>query len=280
MQYKIVSDSSADVRGLSSAVDFSVVPLKIITAEKEFADSQTLNVSEMVDFLSIYKGRSSTACPSVDDYLQAFGQAERIICFTITSALSGSNNAARLAKEDYEAAHPDRKVFVVDTLSAGAEIKLLIEKTEALILSGMEYGQICDEICTYMGNTGLVFSLESLRNFANNGRVSPMVARITGVLGIRLVGKASSEGTLEPLDKCRGERKALQKLLERMVEEGYAGGRVRIDHCYNPNAAAQLQSLVTEAFPCTDVVIGQTYGLCSFYAENGGLLVGFEKGIH
>jgi len=277
MQYKIVSDSSANVRHLTSGVDFSVVPLKIITAEREFVDNESLSVAEMVDFLSSYKGKSGTACPSVDDYLQAFGQAERIICFTITSGLSGSNNAARLAKEDYEAEHPGRKVFVVDTLSAGSEIKLLIEKAEELILAGLKFEQICSEISAYLHNTGLVFSLESLRNFANNGRVSPMVSRITGVLGICLVGRASVEGTLEPLDKCRGERKALQKLLERMVAEGYVGGRVRIDHCNNAEDAKQLQTLVTEAYPSAQVRIGHTYGLCSFYAENGGLLVGFEK---
>ncbi len=277
MQYKIVADSSADLRSLTSQIPFSMVPLKIIAGGEEFVDDETLDVGQMVAFLSEYKGRSGSACPSVSDYLDAFGEAERIFCFTITSNLSGSFNAARLAKEDYEAAHPDRKVYVVDSLSAGAEIKLLAEKAEELILTGMEYEEICSALAAYGQRTGLMFSLESLRNLANNGRVSPMVAKIAGVLGIRAVGRASMEGTLELLDKCRGEKKALQKLLERMIEQGYVGGRVLIDHCQNLPAAEALREMILQGYPNGDVVIGETYGLCSFYAELGGLLVGYEK---
>ena len=277
MQYKIVADSSADLRSLTSQIPFSMVPLKIIAGQEEFVDNETLDVGQMVAFLSEYKGRSGSACPSVADYLEAFGEAERIFCFTITSNLSGSFNAARLAKEDYEAAHPDRKVYVVDSLSAGAEIKLLAEKAEELILAGTEYEAICEALEAYQQKTGLMFSLESLRNLANNGRVSPVVAKIAGVLGIRAVGRASAEGTLELLDKCRGEKKALQKLLERMTEQGYKGGRVLIDHCQNLPAAEALREMILQGYPNTDVVIGETYGLCSFYAELGGLLVGYEK---
>lgn len=277
MQYKIVADSSADLRSLTSQIPFSMVPLKIIAGQEEFVDNETLDVGQMVAFLSEYKGRSGSACPSVADYLEAFGEAERIFCFTITSNLSGSFNAARLAKEDYEGAHPDRKVYVVDSLSAGAEIKLLAEKAEELILSGMEYEQICTALAAYGQRTGLMFSLESLRNLANNGRVSPVAAKIAGVLGIRAVGRASAEGTLELLDKCRGEKKALQKLLERMTEQGYIGGRVLIDHCQNLPAAQALRGMILEAYPEATVEIGETYGLCSFYAEQGGLLVGYEQ---
>lgn len=277
MDYKIVADSSADLRSLASQTAFSMVPLKIIAGKTEFVDDEALDVSQMVAYLSEYKGRSGSACPSVSDYLDAFGEAERVFCFTITSNLSGSFNSARLAKEDYEAAHPDRKVYVVDSLSAGAEIKLLAEKAEEMLLAGAAFEAICDALAAYQQKTGLMFSLESLRNLANNGRVSPVVAKIAGVLGIRAVGRASQQGTLELMDKCRGEKKALGKLLERMVEQGYAGGRVLIDHCQNLPAAQALRRNILESYPNADVGIGQTYGLCSFYAEQGGLLVGYEK---
>lgn len=277
MQYKIVADSSADLRSLSSGTAFAMVPLKIIADKVEFVDDETLDVGQMIAFLSEYKGRSGSACPGVADYLEAFGEAERIFCFTITSNLSGSYNAARLAKEDYETAHPDRKVFVVDSLSAGAEIRLLAEKAEEMILAGAAFEAICDELTAYGQRTGLMFSLESLKNLANNGRVNPVVAKIAGVLGIRAVGRASAQGTLELLDKCRGEKKALQKILERMTEQGYAGGKVLIHHCRNLPAAEALQHMIREAFQNASVGIGETYGLCSFYAEQGGLLVGYEK---
>ena len=119
--------------------------------------------------------------------------------------------------------------------------------------------------------------LESLKNFAANGRVSPAVAKIAGVLGIRIVGKASDVGTLEPTDKCRGENKSLQILVARLKEAGLSRGKVCLAHCENESAARKLRDLIAAELPQVSVEIGINRGLCSYYAEKGGLLVGFEK---
>ena len=126
MNYKIVSDSGSNLRKIESSVAFASVPLKINTDEREFVDDSFLEVGEMISYLNGYAGKSGTACPGVAAWLDAFGDADAVFCLTITSTLSGSCNAARLAKEDYEAMHPDRHVFVIDTLSAGPEMKILI----------------------------------------------------------------------------------------------------------------------------------------------------------
>lgn len=277
MHYKIVSDSGVNLRKMEASVDFTTVPLKIRTDEREFVDDPVLDVSEMVAYLKDYKGKSGTACPSVSDWLDAFGDAERVFCFTITSTLSGSYNAACVAKADYEAEYPERSVFIVDSLSAGPEMQILMEKVAELIELGKEFEEICDEISAYKESTGLMFSLESLKNLANNGRVSPLVAGVAGALGIRIVGRASVGGELEPMDKCRGEKKALAKIISRMKEMGFKGGKVRVDHCDNLSAAEQLKQQILQEYPKTDILIGETCGLCSFYAEKGGLMIGFEK---
>ena len=98
---KIVADSSSDVLE-KAEIDFAGAALKIITAEKEFVDNASLDVAEMVSFLSQYKGRSRTSCPNAEDWLSAFGDADEVICVTITSGLSGSYNTARAAKQIYE----------------------------------------------------------------------------------------------------------------------------------------------------------------------------------
>ena len=141
----------------------------------------------------------------------------------------------------------------------------------------MAFDDICQAIETYKQQTGLVFMLESLKNFAANGRVSPAVAKIAGVLGIHVMGIASAVGTLEQKAKCRGEKKCIQALWKQIKELGYRGGKVRIDHCFNENAAKQLKELIRMEFKHADIRIGTTKGLCSFYAEQGGLLIGFES---
>ncbi len=273
---RIVSDSASDILTLEQA-DFAYSPMKIITTEREFVDDKHLDVEEMTDFLEQYKDRTQTSCPNPYDWLEAFGEADDIICVTITSALSGSYNAALVAKEIYETENEGKRVFVVDTLSAGSEIALIVKKLEEYIKSGLEYEDICERITEYQKHTGLVFMLKSLNNFANNGRVSPLVAKVVGFAGICIVGKASPEGTLEPTHKCRGEHRCLETIIKELKGFGLSNGKVSIAHCQNESAALKLKAMIKEQFEKVQVEIHKLRGLCSFYAEKGGLLVGFEK---
>ena len=275
MNIKIVADSSSDLLMLDG-IDFASAPLKIITDEKEYVDNENLDLLNMVTDLQSYKGKSSTSCPNPNDWINAFGDAKQIFCITITGTLSGSYNAACAAKAAYEEMHPDRKVFVLNSLTTGPEMCLIIEKFKKLILSGKDFDQVCEEITEYSQKTQLIFMLESMKNLANNGRVSPLVAKMAGMLGIRIVGKASDKGDLEPLNKCRGEAKALETILTNMKALGYNGTKVRIAHCFNENAGQKLKAIIEAEFPNAEIIIGQCRGLCSFYAEKGGLLVGFE----
>ena len=91
------------------------------------------------------------------------------------------------------------------------------------------------------------------------------------------MGKASDHGTLEMLDKCRGAKKALAAIVEQMAAQGYGGGAVRISHVGNEAAALTLRDTLAERYPQAEIQVYGARGLCSFYAEKGGLLVGFEK---
>ncbi|MBQ6799399.1 MAG: DegV family protein [Oscillospiraceae bacterium] len=273
---KIVADSSADVLELNG-IPFAAAPLKVITDVREFVDDADLNVGEMVSWFDSYKGKSKTSCPNPSDWLDAFGDADEVYCVTITSGLSGSYNAACIAKRMYESEHEGKRVCVIDSLSAGPELVLIIEKLEELIEQGISFDDISSRIEAYKQQTGLTFMLQSLKNFAANGRVSPAVAKIAGVLGIRIVGKASNQGTLEPTNKCRGEEKSLSAILSHLKNCGLSKGKVRIAHCMCEEASDHLRKMILKCMPDADVRIHLCRGLCSYYAEKGGLLVGFEK---
>lgn len=272
---KIVADTSCDLFGIKGA-ELACAPMKIITAQREFIDDEALDVGDMVDFLYTYKGKSKSSCPNPNDWIDAFGDADEVFCITITSGLSGSYNSACAAKKLYEAGG-DKKVFVIDSLSTGPEMALIIEKLEECIQKDIPYQQICKLICEYQKKTGLLFMLKSLKNLANNGRVSPIVANIIGIAGICIVGKASEVGTLETMHKCRGEKSSLETLAADLEKEGYASGKVSIGHCKNEAAALQLKELILKKHPSAEIEIHPLRGLCSFYAERGGVLVGFEK---
>ena len=274
MKVRIVSDSSSNIYAMDG-VDFASAPLRISTTEKEYIDTADLDVAGMVDDLSSYKGRSSSACPGVGDYLAAFDGYDEIYCVTISGNLSGSYNAAMTAKQQYEEEHPDAKVFVLDSLSTGGEMRLLLEKIKEFVLKGTAFESICKELLEYQKHTSILFSLESVHNLANNGRVNPAIAKIVGLVGLRIIGDGK-DGKLNPTDKCRGEKKAISTLFANMKKAGYKGGKLFIDHCLNEGGAVALKHLILSEFPNAIINIGKNGGLCSFYAERGGLIIGYE----
>ena len=146
---KIVTDSSANILSMDQ-VDFAFAPMKIICADREFTDDAALDLNEMAEFFENYSGKSKTSCPNAGDWLDAFGDADDIICITITSGLSGSYSAACIAKQMAEAENSHRRVFVLDSLSAGSEITLILDRLQKSIGEGMEFEEICRDIQEYI----------------------------------------------------------------------------------------------------------------------------------
>lgn len=277
MKSKIVVDSAANLYQMEG-IDFACAPIKVVTEEQEYPDDGRLDAVQVAETLRSYKGRSSTSCPNVGDWLAAYQGADQVFAITITGALSGSYNAALLAAQDYQEENPEAKVYVLDSLSAGPELQLLAERLRALFDAGTPFEEICVQMEEYKQHTHLLFSLESLNNLARNGRVSPAVAAVARMLGIRVVGTASLSGELEVLVKTRGEHGALERIVLEMKARGFVDGAVRILHCSNPAAATQLKNMITTVFEGAEVQIMPCGVLCSYYAELGGLMIGFEDG--
>jgi len=275
MKMKIVADSSSNLPALPGA-PYACVPLKIVNGEREYIDNEALDVAAMVNELAAYKGKTGTSCPNVGEWLEAFGDSDRIFTVAITSNLSGAHNAALQAARVYMDAHPDRKVCCLDSLSTGPEMVLIILRLLELMEEGLEFEAIEETIRSYMEHTHLLFLLESVDNLAKNGRVSPLIAKAVGFLGIRIVGKASDVGTLQQLHKCRNARRGVEALLEEMAAMGFSGGRVNIAHVLNEDLGEQIREAIAVRWPGSQITLVPATGLCSFYAERGGVLVGFE----
>jgi len=275
MKYKIVADSAADMTSMDGDIPFSFVPLHIIVDGRDYTDNEQLDTEVLQEALVMGKS-SSSACPSPEDWLKAFGDAENVYCVTITSGLSGSFSSAELAKGIYEEQHPGRKVYIVDSLATGSKMVLLCYKLRELISKELDPEQIYQEIMEYHQRSFLYYALAGLNNMAKNGRVNPLLAKGLQVLGIRIVGTADEEGHLKPLGKCRGDKKTVSVLIDHMRSCGYHGDPVVITHHNNAAVAAALRETIMAEFGTQSAEIRPTRGLCSYYAEPGSVLVGFD----
>ena len=278
MSFRIVSDSSSNVLTLRDA-NYTTVPMKVV-ADKEYIDDANLDLSAMVEGLRSYNGKSGSSCPNVGEWLEAFGDNEYVFGITITKNLSGSYNAAQQAAQTYMEEHPGRKVFIIDSLAAGPELVMIAEKILECEAAGDDFETTKAKVLEYHNHTHTMFCLESMLNLARNGRVPMAVAKIAGMLGIRVVGSAQG-GQIIPVHKPRGAKKATQTIVEMMKERGFEDGKLlRVAHCFGEEPALALRDAIMAEFPNTRFILEPTGALCSYYAEAGGLMIGFEGGFN
>lgn len=275
MTIRIVSDSSSNLFSVPN-VDYVTVPLKIMFGSREYIDRPGTDFEQMVLNLQKHKGPSTTSCPNVHDWLSMFDGHEEIFAVTISSGLSASYASAEMAQQQYLELHPQAKIHIFDSLATGPVLRLIIMKLREGIVAGKPYEQIKEETLAYQKSLRILYSLESLQNLARNGRVNSHIARIAEALNIRVIGHASEVGTIELLHKCRGERRALKTIVDEMAERGFSDGVACIDHCLNSIAAKNLQALIDKQFPNCTVHINPCTALCSYYADKGGLIIGYE----
>ena len=273
MKFRIVCDSSCNVLTLDE--NYASVPMKV-SADREYVDDAQLNLAEMVEGLRNHKGKSGSACPNVGEWLEAFGDAEYVCGITITKHLSGSYNAAQQAAQIYMESNPGRVAFIFDSLSTGPEMMMMVEKIRRCEAEGDDFETMKQKVLEYHNHIHTLFCLDSMMNLARNGRVPMAMAKIAGMLGIRVVGDVE-KGQITPVHKPRGAKKATQTLVEMIKERGFADGNIlRVAHCFGEEAACALRDAVMAEFPNTKFILESTGALCSFYAEAGGLIIGFE----
>ncbi|MBF0787664.1 MULTISPECIES: DegV family protein [unclassified Streptococcus] len=278
-KWKIVTDSGCDYKELvniAPATLFEIVPLTVRIGEEIFLDDASLDIDQMMEVMYASSDAAGSACPSPQAYEAAYEGAENVIVLTLTGSLSGSYNSARVAKEIFLEEHPDVNIHLVDTLSAGGEMDLLVGEINRLIASGLDYDEVVSAITDYQKKTKLLFVLAKVNNLVKNGRLSKLVGAVVGLLNIRMVGEASNEGKLELLQKARGHKKSVTTAFEEILKAGYKGGRIVIAHRNNDKFCQQFSELVRNMYPDALIEALPTSGLCSFYAEENGLLMGYE----
>lgn len=281
VKWKIIADSGCDYKQLTNLAPntlFEVIPFTISIGNQHFRDDYALDIEQMMQVMEASSEAAGSACPSPQDYLAAYQGAENIVVVTLTGSLSGSYNSARVAKEMFLEEHPTANIHLIDSLSAGGEMDLLVNEINRLITLNVTYETLVEEISTYQKKTKLLFVLARVNNLVKNGRLSKLVGAVVGLLNIRMVGEASHEGKLELLQKARGHKKAIIAAVDEMIKAGYKGGRIIIAHRENEKFCQQLIELVKKSYPNALIDILPTSGLCSFYAEEHGVMMGYEVG--
>ncbi len=278
MKWNIITDSSCNLHNLdeqSKKIRFASIPFIISIGNHDFIDDERLNTIEMVDAMEKCLEASHTSCPSPYTWYEQFEKSEYSIAITISSKLSGSYNSACTARNMILEKYPDKKIAVIDSRSAGSEMVLIVMKLCKLINAGYDFNSVIEKTEQYMKHTHIVFALSSFDNLIKNGRMSRITGFLAGKLGFWGIGIGSEQGTIEIKEKVRGNKKALNAILIDIKERATDIETVVISHCQNAEFAESLKNTIQNIYHTVEVKILPTGGLCSYYAEKGGLIIGF-----
>lgn len=280
MKWAVVTDSASDMAcmksELSGGVVFDTVALKLNVGDREFVDDEKLDVDDMMKALASHNGKSGSAAPSPGEWKEAFEKADNIVAITISGSLSGSYSSAKAGMDMVLEEHPEKNILLIDSKSTGGGMMLLAKKALELARQDVDFDAMKAEMDKYYHRVKVLFVLENMDNLMKNGRVSKFEGSMAAILGIKVMGEASREGTLSVLKKARGKMQAYDKMLERLFERGYNGGRIIIGHCNNAQKADYLKAKIMQRFERAKIEVCRLRGLDSFYAENGGIIVGYE----
>ena len=276
MNWHIVTDSSCDElpeMTIPEGVTFGKVPFVFQIGHQFMTDDDQLDINEMLDAMEKCPEASHSACPAPGLWEEEFGRADQVLAFTISANLSGSYDSAMTARHMVLEQHPDKKIFVLNSLGTGPMLSLAVQKAVSLIAANASFETVTAELSRFVRERHTLFALCSFNNLVKNGRVSRLAGLIAGKLGIWGIGAGSPEGKIEIVAKVRCTRRIMDTMLDKMKQNGFTGGTVMISHCLNPEFAEQMRDAIKKVFANVQVLLGATGGLCSFYAERRGLII-------
>lgn len=277
--YKIIIDSCGELpENLKKDEHFCNVPLELDVDGYLITDDDTF---DQLDFLkrvrNSVKGPKSS-CPSPERYMSTFdGDAENIYVITLSGKLSGSYNSAVLAKGLYEEEHGEdsKNIYVFNSKSASIGETIIGLKVQEYEEAGLSFDEVVKKTEEYIASMNTFFVLETLETLRKAGRLSNIKAFVANTLNIKPVMGSTKEGTIQQLGRARGMKKALMK----MVEDAVASTKdcseriLAISHCNCPQRAEFVKEQILKLAKFKDVVVVNTAGVSSMYANDGGVIL-------
>ena len=282
--WKLVSDSGCSLLvpdgpdGLAGIdIDHAEVPFTISVDNTDYIDEPGIDIEKMLEHIANCRSGGRTSCPSPHAWLEAWGDAENVIAFTLSAALSGSYNSAIAARHMALEKNPGRNIAVINTCGAGTMPGCLMQAVSDGVDDGDSFDVIAKTAENIARNTNVMFALGSLDNLIKAGRLNKLVGYATHRFNISAIGVASPGGRIELRHKFRGMKKTYDKLIDTLRETGFAGGELVISHCMNEEGAEKLGHLIKAEWLDTDVSVVPASGLCSYYMGKDGLIITYHE---
>lgn len=278
MSFKIIVDSCCDLTPAQLREDcFLKVPLTIRVGSETIVDDDTFDQKALLDKMRGCPTAPQSACPSPAQYMEAFDcGADDLYVVTLSALLSGSHNAAAQARNLWLEEHPGANIHIFNSCSASAGEVLVALKLQELAEAGLDFTSVVSKASQYIEEMNTLFVLETLDNLRKNGRLTRTQALVTSTLRIKLLMGSTPEGEICKKGQALSIKQALSKMASIMAEDpGHTGRRLCIVHCNCLDRAFYLKELVMKQCRFSEVLISETGGISTVYANDGGIVAAY-----
>ena len=213
MSVRIITDSASDIsQELAKELNITVLPLKVRFGEEEFLDGVTLSNRQFYERLietdEIPKTSQITPFEYRNHFEKAVKAGEQVVCFTLSSGVSGSYQSACVAAQEFEG-----DVFVVDTQQFCISEAIIVERAVQMRDSGMDAAAVFEAIEVEKKDAHVLAIFNTLEYLKLGGRISAAAAFAGGLLSLKPV-LTIEDGVVKILGKARGSRNGNNMLTE------------------------------------------------------------------
>ncbi|MEF7654791.1 DegV family protein [Bacillus thuringiensis] len=265
MGVKIITDSAADLPvELLQAYDIDLIPLRVYDeAETEYLDGVTLESVTLLQKMregAVYR----TSLPSLETFQEKFvsyaKEGNPCIYLAFSSELSGTYQSSVVIKEEVKETYTNLDLEIIDTKCASLGQGLVVLEAAKMAKDGASKEDILKRVDFLMNHMEHIFTVADLQYLVRGGRLSKVAGFIGGLLNIKPILNVE-EGKLVPLEKVRGKKKVLSRIVDIMEERGkeLKGQTIGMTHGDDLETAEALKALITERFGC-EVFIVNTIG--------------------
>ncbi|NCB62092.1 MAG: DegV family protein [Clostridia bacterium] len=223
--YVIVTDSSADLTpALVEKTGVEVFPLSFTIKDKTYHNYPDDREMSAKQFYSLVRAgeRATTAAVNVADLTQGLEPIARsgkdILILSFSSGLSATYQSGELAAAELREQFPERKFYVVDTLSASLGQGMLVCLAAEQKANGKTIEEVRDWVEAEKFHLCHWFTVDDLNHLKRGGRVSAATALVGTMLSIKPVLHMDNEGHLISMGKARGRAASLKALVDKMQE--------------------------------------------------------------
>ena len=277
MSYKIIIDSCGELLDeWKKDEHFESVALTLNVGGENIIDDETFDQADFLKKVAASPECPKSACPSPERYMKAFDcDADHIYAVTLSAELSGSYNSAVLGRNLLEEEKPGRKIHIFNSKSASIGQTLIGMKIQECEEAGYSFEKVIETVDEYIAGQHTFFVLDNLETLRKNGRLSKVKALVASALNIKPVMGSTDEGNICQLDQARGINKALVKMAGQIAEKTQNSEEkvLAISHCNCHERAILLKNALQEKMPLKNIVVLDTAGVSSMYANDGGVIV-------